>query len=238
MWKAAVVEDEREAAERIAEYLGRFGGENGETFDVSYYGDAEAFLAGYDPECDIVFMDIQLPDMSGMDAARALRAVDSEVTLVFVTSMVQYAVSGYEVSALDFIVKPVSYPNFAMKMKRVLRERRLRAPRSDELSLSGEGGVRRVSVSSVKYIEVVGHHLIFHTFDGDADVCGALGEMEKTLAGKGFSRCNNCYLVNLRHVSEIRPASCIVGGEEVQISRRRRKAFMDDLTAYVGGASK
>ena len=205
---------------------------------MSYYGDAEAFLAGYDPECDIVFMDIQLPDMSGMDAARALRAVDSEVTLVFVTSMVQYAVSGYEVSALDFIVKPVSYPNFAMKMKRVLRERRLRAPRSDELSLSGEGGVRRVSVSSVKYIEVVGHHLIFHTFDGDADVCGALGEMEKTLAGKGFSRCNNCYLVNLRHVSEIRPASCIVGGEEVQISRRRRKAFMDDLTAYVGGASK
>lgn len=127
MWKAAVVEDEREAAERIAEYLGRFGAENGETFDVSYYGDAEAFLAGYDPECDIVFMDIQLPDMSGMDAARALRAVDSEVTLVFVTSMVQYAVSGYEVSALDFIVKPVSYPNFAMKMKRVLRERRLRA---------------------------------------------------------------------------------------------------------------
>ena len=238
MWKAAVVEDEREAAERIAEYLGRFGEENGETFDGSYYGDAEAFLAGYDPECDIVFMDIQLPDMSGMDAARALRAVDSEVTLVFVTSMVQYAVSGYEVSALDFIVKPVSYPNFAMKMKRVLRERRLRAPRSDELSLSGEGGVRRVSVSSVKYIEVVGHHLIFHTFDGDADVCGALGEMEKTLAGKGFSRCNNCYLVNLRHVSEIRPASCIVGGEEVQISRRRRKAFMDDLTAYVGGASK
>lgn len=238
MWKAAVVEDEREAAERIAEYLGRFGEENGETFDVSYYGDAEAFLAGYDPECDIVFMDIQLPDMSGMDAARALHAVDSEVTLVFVTSMVQYAVSGYEVSALDFIVKPVSYPNFAMKMKRVLRERRLRAPRSDELSLSGEGGVRRVSVSSVKYIEVVGHHLIFHTFDGDADVCGALGEMEKTLAGKGFSRCNNCYLVNLRHVSEIRPASCIVGGEEVQISRRRRKAFMDDLTAYVGGASK
>ena len=238
MWKAAVVEDEREAAERIAEYLGRFGEENGETFDVSYYGDAEAFLAGYDPECDIVFMDIQLPDMSGMDAARALRAVDSEVTLVFVTSMVQYAVSGYEVSALDFIVKPVSYPNFAMKMKRVLRERRLRAPRSDELSLSGEGGVRRVSVSSVKYIEVVGHHLIFHTFDGDADVCGALGEMEKTLAGKGFSRCNNCYLVNLRHVSEIRPASCIVGGEEVQLSRRRRKPFMDDLTAYVGGASK
>ena len=238
MWKAAVVEDEREAAERIAEYLGRFGEENGETFDVSYYGDAEAFLAGYDPECDIVFMDIQLPDMSGMDAARAVRAVDSEVTLVCVTSMVQYAVSGYEVSALDFIVKPVSYPNFAMKMKRVLRERRLRAPRSDELSLSGEGGVRRVSVSSVKYIEVVGHHLIFHTFDGDADVCGALGEMEKTLAGKGFSRCNNCYLVNLRHVSEIRPASCIVGGEEVQISRRRRKAFMDDLTAYVGGASK
>lgn len=235
MWKVIMVEDDNEAAETIAGYLLRFGDENGETFDVKRYGDAEAFLASYDPACDIVLMDIQLPDMSGMDAAHRLRAVDSEVTLVFVTSMVQYAVGGYEVGALDFIVKPVSYGNFALKMKRVLRERRTRAPRSDELSLSGEGGVRRVAVSAIKYIEVVGHHLIFHTFDGNVDICGSLADMEGTLAGKGFSRCNNCYLVNLRHVSEVRPMSCLVGGEEVQISRRRRKGFVDDLTLYLGG---
>ncbi len=234
MWKITMVEDNDAEAARVAEYIGRYGRESGEAFDVKRFADAETFLADYDADCDVVFMDIQLPDMSGMDAARRLRERDSEVTLVFITNMVQYAVSGYEVSALDFIVKPVAYYNFAIKFRRVLRERRTRSAGGAELSLSGESGVKRMAVSSIKYIEVAGHHLIFHTFDGTVDVCGTLADMEKTLEGKHFSRCNNCYLVNLKYVTEIGPGSCMVGGEEVQISRRRRKAFIDDLTLFVG----
>ena len=235
MWKIRMVEDDDASAARIKEYLERFGRENGEMFDIKRYADAVTFLTEYDADCDIVLMDIELPDLSGMDASRKLRETDSEVTIIFITNLVQYAVSGYEVSALDFIVKPVSYYNFVIKITRALRDRRLKREKSEELSLSGDGGVRRVTIASIKYIEVAGHHLIFHTFDGVVDVCGSLKDMETALVGKHFSRCNNCYLVNLKHVSEIGANSCIVGGEEVQISRRRRKSFVDDLTMFVGG---
>lgn len=236
MWKVIMVEDDDASAAKIREYLERFGRENGEKFDIRRYADAVTFLTEYDADCDIVLMDIEMPDLSGMDASRKLRETDSEVTLIFITNLVQYAVSGYEVSALDFIVKPVSYYNFVLKIKRALRDRRLKSEKSEELSLSCESGVRRVAIAAVKYIEVAGHHLIFHTFDGIVDVCGTLKDMETELAGKHFSRCNNCYLVNLKHVSEIGASSCVVGGEEVQISRRRRKSFIDELTMFVGGS--
>lgn len=235
MWKIRIVEDDDAAADKLREYIDKFGSENGELFDVRRYADAVTFLTEYDADCDIVFMDIELPDLSGMDASRKLRETDSEVTLIFITNLVQYAVSGYEVAALDFVVKPVSYYNFVIKMNRALRDRRLKGERTEELSLSGESGVRRVAIAAIKYIEVSGHHLIFHTFDGIVDVCGTLSDMERELAGKHFSRCNNCYLVNLKYVSEIGANSCKVGGEDVQISRRRRKSFIDDLTMFVGG---
>ncbi len=75
MWKITMVEDNDAEAARVAEYIGRYGRESGEAFDVKRFADAETFLADYDADCDVVFMDIQLPDMSGMDAARRLREI-------------------------------------------------------------------------------------------------------------------------------------------------------------------
>ena len=193
------------------------------------------FLSEYDADCDIVFMDIQLPDLNGMDAAIKLRKIDDKVTIVFITNLMQYAVDGYQVRALDFIVKPVAYYNFAIKMKRILKERRLNLSYEEELLLSGEHVIKRLAVSAIKYIEVIGHYLTFHTFEGVISTCGFLADMEKNLKDKHFSRCNNCYLVNLKYVTEVSATSCTVDGEELQISRRRRKNFMDDLTMFMGG---
>lgn len=94
------------------------------------------------PRYDIVFMDIQLPDMDGMTASRRLRALDRDVILIFVTNMANYAVSGYEVDALDFIVKPVSYFPFTVKPERALGRLDGNAGGESVLLSTAEGAVR------------------------------------------------------------------------------------------------
>lgn len=120
MVNVAIVEDEIRSADVLCGFLERYGSEKGREFAVSRFTDAIAFLENYVPRYDIVFMDIQLPDMDGMTASRRLRALDRDVILIFVTNMANYAVSGYEVDALDFIVKPVSYFPFTVKLERAL----------------------------------------------------------------------------------------------------------------------
>ena len=79
------------------------------------------FLEAYRPDFDLVFLDIELPLLNGIETARRLRELDSVVALVFITNMEQYAVNGYEVDALDFVVKPINYYRFSSMMRKALR---------------------------------------------------------------------------------------------------------------------
>ena len=116
----AVVEDEKRERELIKKYLASFGEERGVVFNVYEFEDGLSFLSDYKSIYDVVFMDIEMPHLSGMEAAKRLRKLDDKVALVFITNMAQYAVGGYEVDAMSFIVKPVTYSNFAMKLSRVM----------------------------------------------------------------------------------------------------------------------
>lgn len=120
MINVAIVEDEKPAAELIGSYLQEFGRQEEEEFSVRVFGDAVSFLENYKPDFDLVFMDIMMPSIDGMRAAKKLRERDRNVQIIFVTSMSQFAVKGYEVAALDFIVKPVSYFDFCIKMRRAV----------------------------------------------------------------------------------------------------------------------
>lgn len=234
MLKIALVEDNDREAREVLGFIRKYSESDGENIDVTRFSDAVKFLADYASDYDIVFMDIEMPQLNGMDAARKLRKIDQSVVLVFITNMVQFAVNGYEVGAYDFIVKPVSYENFKMKFERILNKHRADFRGRDELVLPCKTGVKRISVSSLKYVEVIGHRLVFHTFDGDTEISGNLSDWESRLKGYNFSRCNNCYLVNLKYVGEVNATSAVVGAEQLLISRRRRQNFIDDLTVFLG----
>ena len=118
MYNIAIIEDERDAAQLIRSYLDEYSKSSGEQFTVYEFSNAVRFLENYTAKYDIVFMDIELPDMNGMEASRRLRMMDKDVILIFVTNMAQCAVSGYEVEAFSFIVKPATYNNFVMKLER------------------------------------------------------------------------------------------------------------------------
>ena len=142
MLDVAIVEDDDIYAETLSEYLDKYSREKGEKFGVTRYSEAVSFLENYRPHFAIVLMDIELPMMNGMEAARKMREKDGNACLIFVTNMAQFACDGYGVDALDFIVKPVSYADFAMKLDRAVK--RARKNMGEELYISVAGGGYRV----------------------------------------------------------------------------------------------
>ena len=233
MLRVAIVEDEPASARQLEDYLARYQTESGEGVEAIHFPDGAALLQEYRPIWDLILMDIEMPRMDGMTAARHIRERDPVVLLMFITNMAQYAIRGYEVEALDYVLKPVGYAAFAFKMRKVSSI--LRRRRSSGVVLHLAGGVRRVPTDELLYVETVSHRLHIHTADGVFTMPGTLRDMEEQLAGEHFVRCNKCYLVNLRHVREVRQNIVQVGGEELLISRPRKKEFLQELTDYLGG---
>ncbi len=230
----AIVEDQQEEVQRLTSYFDRYSQGKSISFQITHFESGIQFIARYRPIYDIVFMDIMMPGLNGMDTAKELRRKDSNVTLIFVTNMAQFAVKGYEVEAFDFVVKPVSYQNFVIKLDRVLNK--LKNQQVDSyilLNLPDEK--KRVSPSQIKYIEANGHKVIYHTTEGIYAVYGTMASAEKQLSPQAFSRCNSCYLVSLRFVSAVNGTTVTVDGEELQISRSRKKAFLEQLNVFLGG---
>lgn len=224
MIRVAVVEDSQQDALLLCRYLGTVERE----LEIKSYHCAENFLEDMEQGFDIVFMDIELPGCNGMEAARLMREKDRKALLIFITNMAQYAVKGYEVDAMDFIVKPVSATDFAFKMKRALCA--LDTRRQYDFVIADKQNFRRISTADLCYVEVSGHKLIYHLPQEVIEVRGRLTDVENELKPHGFLRCNNCFLVNARYVRAVNGYTVTVGGDELQISHPRRKEFLQELS--------
>lgn len=233
MKNIVIVEDEKSAADVLTSYLDRYTKEKGVAFQSVWFENPIAFLTNYKPKYDLVFLDIELPDMNGMDVAHKLRELDDSVALIFVTNMAQFAIKGYEVNAFDFIVKPVSYFDFALKLQRVLE--RIKSIDGQKISVSVDDAVKCVYVEDIYYVEVIKHKVIYHTAQGNLESYGALKNIEPMLLDADFVRCNNCYLVNLRYVTAVKGFTTIVAGDLLQVSHPKRKQFVQALNNYLGG---
>lgn len=229
----AIVEDNLAEADRLRQYFDQYTQERETLFNITHFESAEQFLAKYEPVYDIVLLDIMLPQMNGMEAAVKLRELDETITIIFVTNMAQFAVRGYEVNAFDFVVKPVSYSNFSLKLQRVLNK--LSKRRETDVIVSTSEGIFRIASSRIKYIEISGHRLVYHTTSGNIGAYGTLKEVEATLSSKVFVRCNNSYLVNLNYVRAIRGYTVLVGSDELPISRPKKKPFVQAVNDFLGG---
>lgn len=230
MLEIAIIEDDEKEAGCLGGFLDRFSQETGIELRHSWSGSAAAFLESYQCQYDLIFMDIRMPDMDGMKAAQKLRELDSAVVLVFVTSLAQYAVQGYSVDALDYILKPVNYSAFALKMHRAVE--RCRQKRERWLLLSTNSGAVKLREAELYYVEIFDHHIRYHTQQANYDAYGTLKSVEQSIPSHSFFRCNNQCIVNLRHVARIDGNMVVVDGREFSISRMRKKAFLEQLHRF------
>ena len=235
MYRIAVVEDDKNFVQELKKYLEQYALEEGQEFEILTFYDGAEILENYTPNYDLILLDIEMPKVNGMDAAERIREMDETVVLMFITNMAQYAIRGYSVGALDFVMKPITYYTFSMKMKRALKRAQKKELPSVLLNISD--GIKKLEVRQIYYVEIQNRQLHYHTDEGEFVVRASLQSAEDTLPSEVFSKCNHWYLVNLMHVTEVRKNIVLVGPYELEISRRNRSGFLKALTEYMGGNS-
>lgn len=232
MLRIAIVEDELIYAKQLEGFLRQFGEERQEMFEINLFTDGDEIVENYRAQFDIILMDIQMQFMDGMTTAEAIRKVDSEVIIIFITNLRQYAIRGYEVDALDYVVKPISYFAFSERLGRAIK--RLKKRTQHTIVIKIRGGAARIDVADLYYVESQNHTLIYHTVGKNIESSGAMKNAEDMLAEFNFCRGNKGYLINLAHVDSVQDSFAIVRGEKLLLSRPRRNAFMEALTNYWG----
>lgn len=231
MIRIAIVEDEKACQSQLQNYLDRYGKDAGQDFRITIFQDGIDIVENYQPCWDIIFMDIKMKHMDGMSAAARIREFDSAAVLIFITTMAQYAIKGYEVDALDFVLKPLIYPQFVTKLQKALNM--LGKRKQKYLMLPAEDRKERVCVNEILFIEVKNHNLHIVTKSRTYVMRRSMQEMEKELEGCHFSRCSNSYLVNLGNVTGTRKETVLAGEYELPVSRTKKKQFLKELSDYL-----
>ena len=232
MLRIAIVEDEANQREQLA--IGVRGVLGSLEAELICLDEAVPLLARYaaGERFDLLLLDIQMPGMDGMSAAARVREFDADVLIVFITSMAQYAVQGYKVDALDFLVKPVTREVLDACLARALRRLRKREPAS--LSVRSGGSLRIVPVSSILYAESREHRTLLRTREEEIPCAGSLGSLEEALIPHGFFRCHAAFVVSFAQVERLDGGEVLVGGQRVPLSKHRRRQFLAALAAFWG----
>lgn len=230
MLRIAIVDDEQKERERLKQYVERYFLKRGQEAAVSLYDDGETLLQAARGTLDLLFLDIQMGRMDGLSAARQLRATDEEVLIVFITNMAQYAIDGYSVNALDFLVKPIDWERTERVLDKAGKHLANRKP--EMISLRNSEGLFVVDTRDILYIETDGRNLLLHTEKAKLRCHETLQNLEEKLSGH-FFRCHNAFLVNLRKVERVTGSDIVVGGRNIPLSKHRRREFMQAMARFV-----
>lgn len=231
MIRVAIVEDSKETAQHLKSMIERYGKEYNRTFQFSMFSNGVEFISDYIPQYDLVLMDIDMPLLNGLETSKILRKLDGNVALVFVTNLEKYAINGYDVGAIGFIVKPLNYATLSVKMHRFMDM--IKEEPEPYLVVSSKAGVLKVNLSDVYYITVDGRYVVLHTKTGEIDLHKSMKLLEKELSSYNFVRCDNSSMVNLKYVSMVNSQGAVVNGTVVPCSRNGRKVLLDAFTMYL-----
>ena len=162
MYKIAIVEDDENFSNQLKEFLKKILVEKGIIYEINSYLNPDDFFRVFNKQYDLIFSDIDMPKMNGYEACKKIREVDNDVTIVFVTQLTQFAIKGYEVDATDYILKPLNFESFKLKIDRILYHIKKKNSGSFIISLSSSEKVT-IKYSELIYISSDDHFLEFGT---------------------------------------------------------------------------
>ena len=233
--RVAIVEDLIENAHILQQYLDHYATERHMSIQISHYQNGLDFITDYHPVWDLILLDIEMPLLNGMEAAHKIREIDPDVLIIFITCLTQYAIEGYSVRALDYVLKPVKYYPFAAKLDQVCDILSLRT--NNPVLISSREGQVKLLPEQIYYIEVKNHTLCYYTKKNTFYTTGpqSLSKAAQELALSGFARCHQAYLVNLRYVTRYDRSNVFLGEQSIPLSRTYYKNFVQALLDYCAG---
>lgn len=231
MYRFAVCDDEQSVRNELKKRIEAYMGNRAERCVVRTFETGADFLE--EPDADVVFLDIQMPGLNGMETARALRRAGSACSIVFTTVLEDYVFDAFEVDAADYIVKPVDPDRFCRTMDRLLHA----VGRQDagQLIVRTRNEVQIVPRQQIAYCEIHGRTMDVHLQDGGVlSYMKRMSQLESEL-GDGFFRCHRGCIVNLAHVTACKDDMvCLRDGSRLPVSRLREKGLRQALMRHLG----
>ncbi len=218
--RMAIVEDEAKLHDYYGKMVEAWGKAGNIRTAITYVESAEEYLFKYEGQniFDIIFLDVCMKDMNGMELAHEIRKSDRNVQIVFLTGKPEFVYEGYEIGAVRYLIKPVQEGELIKALDACMEK--LGSSREDYLTMKYQGENLRLSRSGILFIQVEGHYLKMQTVDRVYEWKASLKEMQEKLDPARFVQANRSVLVNLEFVSKITREECILeNGEVIPVSR-------------------
>ena len=232
MIRIAICEDEKDQQELLEGYINEAFKSLSLQYKFDIFSSGEELLESYSKDFDIVLLDIQLGEINGMDTARKIRLLDNKVEIIFITSLIEYVLEGYEVRAYRYLVKPVKYENLKDNIINCIKEVEIK---NKYIIVKEHGNQIKLDINEITYIEVQKKDMLIHTINKNFEVRYSLEKIEKDLNLDQFVRCHKSFIVNLNYVENIKPNIAILeSGEEIPVSRYRYKDVKEKFLKFLG----
>ncbi len=233
MYNIAICDDEQYFVTELEEMIQRYVEETGTKIRTITFKNGQELIDGDKMELDLIFLDIRMDIMNGLEAAKRIREKDEKVSIIFLTSLTKYVLAGYEYHAMNYIIKPISY----VRLKSELDKWLSRYKREDKkyILVTNKDGQYRVDLNTLQYLETYNRNVKLHTENGEIISYKKMRELEEELEHGNFLRRHSGYLVNLLFVKRVGKLELeLTNGERLPISQPKRKIAMKRLADYWG----
>ena len=235
MIKFAICEDEMIQAEINKDYIKRWANKNNIECRIDIFQSAERFLFNWEYEevHDVIILDIQMGDMSGIELAKKIRARDSEVIIIFITGIDEYVFEGYSVEALNYLLKPINEEKIFNVLDKVKEKIKKCIKNKKNLILSKGKNIFKIDHDDIFYIIAFDHYIDIHTKMDIYTFNRKISEIEKLLPKDHFVRCHRSYIVNIKYVKNINKNSLVLENQiKIPISKTRMNDTYDTFINY------
>ena len=231
MLRCIIVDDESGAIEILARYVER----TSELEHIGSFRDSiEALTFLVDNEVDIVFLDIDMPNLDGMHLAELMR--NKDVQVIFCTAYSEYAVKSYEKEAVDYLLKPIAYERFANAVKKAIKARSggteleengfdEKKEKAGKLFIKSGPRIHQIDIGEILYMEKKGHYVVFHTAEREFLSRMNMNDLMSTIPSENFIRVHRSFVVALDKIDTIEKHMIVIRGKKIPIGESYRDDF-------------